>query len=207
MPPRASTPVRDRIRRAALRLVREGGYKKAQIAAVAGAAGVAVGSVYRHFPSKAALCAEVFRMASAHETDAFAAVAGSEGGTRTRLDAALRTFVRRALRGRRLAFALIAEPVDPLVEAERIRSKRQYARIIADLLREGMENGEFPEQNADISAACLFGALTEALTGPLTPDEEVGGAGAAALEDAIVTFSLRAVSRTAEERPSLHHVA
>jgi hypothetical protein len=37
-----------------------------------------------------------------------------------KLTAAIRTFANRALRGRRLAYALIAEPVDPEVEAVRL---------------------------------------------------------------------------------------
>ena len=40
-------------------------------------AGVATGSVYRHFPSKAELFAEVFRRAAQREVDA---VAGAAGG-------------------------------------------------------------------------------------------------------------------------------
>ena len=54
--------VRARIVRAALDLIRHGGYREASVAAVASGAGVATGTVYRHFPSKADLFAEVFRV-------------------------------------------------------------------------------------------------------------------------------------------------
>ena len=40
----------------------------------------------------------------------------------------LATFARRALRNPRLAWALIAEPVDPLVDAERLAYRERYAR-------------------------------------------------------------------------------
>jgi AcrR family transcriptional regulator len=53
--------VRERIVSAAHDLIAEGGYVNAPVAAVAARAGVAVGSVYRHFPSKSDLFAEVFR--------------------------------------------------------------------------------------------------------------------------------------------------
>ena len=56
-------------------LIAQGGYAEAQVAAVASRAGVATGTVYRHFPSKADLFAEVFREASQHEVDAVAAAA------------------------------------------------------------------------------------------------------------------------------------
>jgi putative ABC transport system permease protein len=61
---------RERITTAARELIAEGGYVAAQVAAVAERAGVAVGTVYRHFPSKSELFAEVFREASQHEVDA-----------------------------------------------------------------------------------------------------------------------------------------
>src|SRR5216117_2759253 len=105
---------REAIVAAALDQLADGGYASATVQAVAARAGVATGTVYRHFPSKADLFAEVFREASQHEVDAVAAAArGSRDGAAGRIAAAVETFARRALRGRRLAWALIAEPVDP----------------------------------------------------------------------------------------------
>jgi AcrR family transcriptional regulator len=66
---------RRRIVAAARGLIAKGGYAEAQVAAVASRAGVAIGTVYRHFPSKADLFAEVFREASQREVDAVAAAA------------------------------------------------------------------------------------------------------------------------------------
>ena len=54
---------RERITTAARELIAEGGYVEAQVAPVADRAGVAVGTVYRYFPSKSELFAEVFREA------------------------------------------------------------------------------------------------------------------------------------------------
>src|ERR671932_467013 len=68
---------RERIVTAALELVAEGGYVAAQVAAVADRAGVAVGTVYRYFPSKSDLFAEVFRVASQREVDAMRAGAAT----------------------------------------------------------------------------------------------------------------------------------
>ena len=58
------TQARARIVRAAHELIARGGYREASVVAVARRAAVATGSVYRHFPSKAELFAEVFRNAS-----------------------------------------------------------------------------------------------------------------------------------------------
>src|SRR3954451_16015461 len=110
--------VRERILRAAHALVAQGGFGAAQVAAVAAEAGVATGTVYRHFPSKADLFAEVFRNASQHEVDAVVeAAADTDLSAAARIATAVETFAHRAMRGRRLAWALIAEPVDPAVEA------------------------------------------------------------------------------------------
>src|ERR687893_700611 len=70
---------RERIVAAALDRVAQGGYKSAGIHAVAERAGVAVGTVYRHFPSKRELFAEVFRRASQRELDVVTEVAGTNG--------------------------------------------------------------------------------------------------------------------------------
>ena len=143
---RAAT--REQIVRAAHALIARGGYREAQVAAVAAGAGVATGSVYRHFPSKAELFAEVFRRASQREVDATRAAAEAAGGTASqRLAAAVETFARRALRGRRLAWALLAEPVDPAVEVERLAFRRAYADGFAGILRDGVAAGELSPQN------------------------------------------------------------
>src|SRR3954470_21601803 len=112
------TAARERIARAAHELVAGGGFGAASVAAVAARAGVATGTVYRHFASKADLFAEVFRRAAQHEVDAVAQAAT--------LAAGVEPFARRALAGRRLAWALLAEPVDPVVEAERLAFRRAY---------------------------------------------------------------------------------
>lgn len=161
---------RERVLDAARHLIAAGGYREASVAAVARRAGVATGSVYRHFPSKAELFAEVFRRASQREVDATAAAAGDASRPATeRLAAAVDTFCRRALRGRRLAWALLAEPVDPAVEAERLAFRRAYAETFSRVLADGIAAGELPEQDVHLTAAALVGALGEALVGPLSP--------------------------------------
>jgi AcrR family transcriptional regulator len=161
---------RRRIVAAAHTLIAAGGYREASVAAVARRAGVATGSVYRHFPSKAELFAEVFRGASQREVDATAAAAGDASLPATeRLVAAVETFARRALRGRRLAWALLAEPVDPAVEVERLSFRRAYAQTFRAVLEDGIAAGELPPQDVGLVATALVGALGEALVGPLSP--------------------------------------
>src|SRR5919201_7174129 len=152
--------VRERIVGAAREQVAEGGYASASVQAVARRAGVATGSVYRHFPSKAELFAEVFRRASQRELDVVAAVTGDESlPPGERVAAAVDAFARRALAAPVMAYALLAEPVDPAVEAERLIFRRGYRDAFAHALEDGIRRGEFRDHDTEVVAAALVGAL------------------------------------------------
>src|SRR3954452_949745 len=164
--------VHARIVHAAFELIRHGGYRAASVVAVADGAGVATGTVYRHFPSKAELFAEVFRVASQHEVDAVAEAMSGSGTALDRVARGVETFARRALRGRRLAWALLAEPVDPAVEAERLVFRQAYARVFSSALREGIADGWLPPQNPEFPAIALVGTIGEAVTRASDFDDE-----------------------------------
>ncbi len=178
---------------AALELIARDGYAGAQVASVAERAGVATGTVYRHFPSKSELFAEVFRRASQREVDAMRE-AGREDGrpASERAASAIEAFARRALAGRRLAYALIAEPVDPAVEAERLSFRRAYHSVVAELLTDGIAAGEFPAQDVEVSSAAIVGALGEALVGPLSPTSN--GTDPEKLISALLDFCTRSIT-------------
>jgi AcrR family transcriptional regulator len=168
------TLTRDRLLKAARDLVAQGGFAAATAAAVAEKSGVAAGTIYRHFPNKSELVAEVFRYATEHEVANVLAASEpltSNDSCTRRLQRALECFAERALRGPQLAYALIAEPVDPRVEQERLKYRLAYAEIFEELIREGMACGEFVPQQASVSAAALVGLLAEALIGPLFPGQ------------------------------------
>ena len=163
---------RERILKEARLLVTQGGFAAAAVAQVARQSDIATGTIYRHFPSKAELVAEVFRHATEFELAAVTHATQQGESCRARLLSAVETFADRALRAPRLAYALIAEPVDPLVEKERLSYRFAYAEAFEDLINEAMAAGEFVTQNSSISAAALVGMLSEALVGPLAPQIE-----------------------------------
>ena len=82
--------------------------------------------------------------------------------------AAVEAFARRALAGPVLAYALLAEPVDPAVEAERLRFRIGYRDAFARVLDDGARAGELRPHDTRTVAAALVGALGEALVGPLS---------------------------------------
>jgi AcrR family transcriptional regulator len=159
---------RQRLVDAARELLEEGGYAAASVQAIADRTGVAAGAMYRHFPSKAELFVDVFRDAARRDLAAVEEAASSQSCI-ARLEAAVAAHARGALRHRRLAWALLHEPVDPLVDAERLVYRRTYCRNMAALLRQAIAAGEIPDQNVEFSAAALVGAIAEALVGPLSP--------------------------------------
>ncbi|WP_430460545.1 TetR/AcrR family transcriptional regulator [Thalassolituus sp. LLYu03] len=179
------TLTRDRLLKAARDLVAQGGFAAATAAAVAERSGVAAGSIYRHFPNKSELVAEVFRYATEHEVANVLAASEALSADDTcaaRLLRAVMTFAERALRGPQLAYALIAEPVDPRVEQERLQYRLAYAEIFEDLIRDGMNRGEFARQDASVSSAALVGLLAEALIGPLFPGQNLAADASSAVQ-------------------------
>jgi AcrR family transcriptional regulator len=186
---------RDRLLLAARELIEEGGYGAASVLAIAERAGVAAGTLYRHFASKEELFVEVFRLVCAREERAMrrAADGMAVGSTAAeQLETVLVTFAERALRNPRLAWALIAEPVDPRVDAERLAYRARYAELIAAGLAHGIMAGELPDQNIALTAAALVGGCGEALVGPLSPVKG-HGPGRAEVVAALRTFVRRAV--------------
>ena len=92
-------------------------------------------------------------------------------------------FVHRALAEPVRAYALIAEPVDPAVEAERLTFRRAYADLFARAL------ADLPHPHPEIAAAAIVGGLAEALVGPLARHD----ADADELTAALQSFVLGAV--------------
>lgn len=187
---------RAEILRAARQVVAEGGFRDLQMNAVAAAAGVAVGTIYRYFPSRAELCAAVVSVTSQRELDVLTAVAETDDPAPGKLRDAVAVFAARAMRGRRLAYALIAEPIDPEVEGTRLRYRRAIAAVFEGIIAEGIAEGAFRGVDAKVAGACVVGAFMEGLIGPLAPGAKAPGARRDAIAQAIAEFCLAAVAQS-----------
>ena len=159
---------------AAADLLAERGYAACSVAAVAARAGVAAGTVYKHFDSKADLVAEVFRAVVGREVAAVRDSVAAESTVDGRIAAVVTTFAGRAMKSPRLAYALLTEPVDPVVDELRLEFRIAFRDIVADAVADGVRSGVLPPQNAEVVAAALVGAIGEALAGPLAagPDPD-----------------------------------
>jgi AcrR family transcriptional regulator len=184
--------------KAARDLVAQVGFRDAQMAAVAERAGVALGTLYRYFPSKVELMIEVVALVTQREIDVVADVARGSGRAGERLASALWTFASRALRGRKMAHALIVEAVEREIESARLKYLRKLARVFETMVEQGIRDRDFPPQDVRAAGACIVGSLREGLVGPLA------GESAATSQErfdqilAVVRFCLRGVAGTDE---------
>jgi AcrR family transcriptional regulator len=174
---------------AARNLAIEHGMAAVQIAAVAERAHVAAGTVYRYFPSKTDLIAELIAAVAGKELAAMRAAADSAPGPLSALAACIATFAARALHTRKLAWAAVAEPVDAGIDALRLDFRQSVAAEIEARIRTAIARRLLPEQDARMSAPAVVGAVIEGLIGPLAPSPD----GDAAAREAVQMTTLLAL--------------
>lgn len=185
---------REAVLQAAVLLLAERGYRGCSMAAVADRAGIATGSLYQHFANKAELSVELFRRVVTREIAAVNEAVARRDAPLQRIAAVVETFAARALRAPRLAYVLLVEPADAVVDAERLVFRRAFRDVIATEIAAAVAAGRLPRQDPELTAAGIVGAVGEALAGPLaeahapatgdTPPEVV---------PALVSFTLRAL--------------
>lgn len=176
-----------RLVHAATRVLSRHGFAGLSMAAVAQEAGVATGTVYKHYAGKAELVTAVFRTVVAREVAAVSAAVAT-GGAVERVTAAVETFAGRALKNPKLAYVLLAEPVDAAVDIERLRFRVAFAESFEAAVSRGVADGELPAQNPRMSAAALVGAIGEVLVGPLAAAPR-----AESVIPELISFALRAL--------------
>jgi AcrR family transcriptional regulator len=169
----------------------EGGMAAVQIAPVADRAGIAAGTVYRYFPSKAELVAALVAALCEREIVAIERAAKAAPGPLSALAAAITTFAARALAAPRLAFALIAEPVEPELDLARGAYRRALAAQFERLVRNAVEGRHLPEQDVALAAATLVGALGAGVVGTLAPAAPADPPAARTRVQALALFALR----------------
>ena len=98
---------------------------------------------------------------------------------------------RARLRNRRLAWAVIAEPVDTDTDAVRQNYRRALAAEFETRIRAAIDGGHLPEQDAALAAPALVGALLHGLIGPLAPDGLDDPARAREAVQTLTLFALR----------------
>ena len=160
---------RSTILQSARELIASGGIKDAQIQAIAERAGVSSGLVYRYFENKSQVLIEVLSAAIQHEIQILNVIAVSKLNAKQKLHKAVTTFVKRAMNSPQLSYSLMFEPVDPVLEHERYRSKQLIKQSINQILAEGKQSGEFDFEDLNTASLCVVGAMTFVVIEPLNP--------------------------------------
>ncbi|MFC8386407.1 TetR/AcrR family transcriptional regulator [Nocardia sp. NPDC056952] len=176
----------------ATRVLSRDGFAGLSMAAVAAEAGIATGTVYKQFENKAELVAAVFETVVAREVDAVRA-AVAEGDVVGRVTAAVETFAGRAMKNPKLAYVLLAEPVDAAVDAQRLEFRRAFAASFETAIAHGVAEGRLPAQDSSLTAAALVGAIGEVLVGPLAAAPH-----AETVIPELVAFAVRALGARTE---------
>ena len=120
---------RNAILAAARETAAESGMAGVQIAPVAVRANVAAGTVYRYFPSKADLISELIADVSRDELAAVRRAADGAPGPSSALAAAISTIALHVVSQRKLAWGILAEPVD--VVALGVQDGQQRAGLLS----------------------------------------------------------------------------
>jgi AcrR family transcriptional regulator len=159
--------------------------------AVAERAGIAVGTVYRYFPSKDDLVAAVVSATAEREVAAIRMAAAAAPGTLSGLAAAIVAFASGVMRARRLAWAVLAEAGEG-GGAGGLAHRRTLGGEFERLIQAAITAGQLPEQPPAATAAAIIGATAESLVGPFAPPSSGPQAERAAVQG-ITLFALRAL--------------
>jgi AcrR family transcriptional regulator len=148
----AGAATRERLMRAAAGIVAREGMEAATTAAIAAEAGVAEGTLYRHFESKDDLLIAAYRhMKQQVFLDAAAAV-DTDAPPPERLKRTWKT-IYHAYRGNRDAFAFGQRFMESaLAEREGGEAARAIGKMVSDLRRAGIASGDFKNLPVDLLA-------------------------------------------------------
>jgi AcrR family transcriptional regulator len=182
----------DSILDAARAAASEGGMGAVQIVPVAQRAGIAAGTVYRYFPAKTDLVAQLVQSVSARELSAMRDAADAAPGPLSALAAVIVTFSARALADRRLTWAILAEPVEGDIDAARSDYRKMLSAELETRIKAAVAQGHLPDQDAAVSAPAVVGSLMEGLLGPLARVTEDVAAQREAVQE-LALFALRAL--------------
>lgn len=163
---------REDILRAARAVVAEEGFGGATQAKVAKRAGVATGTLYKHFPSKDALTVALYKKLGGREMGLTQQAATAEGNAEYLFKEAIATFVTRSFAAPTVARAMMAEPVGEALARERLKARKQHAAIYQQIIEQGIAVGTFPAQDAALAAECTAGAIVAILAERLTHNPE-----------------------------------
>ena len=160
---------REDILRASRDIAAEQGLGAVQIVPVAERAGIAAGTVYRYFPTKADLVEALLKTIAEQEIAVIRNAAGAAPGPLSALAAAIVAFLVRTMQQPGLLAAVLTVPAERELDGLRLVWRRALVAEFEAAIRAAIAAGRLPEQEAKLAAAAVFGVLAECAAGPLAP--------------------------------------
>ncbi len=158
---RNGTRTKRRIDRTALKLFAKKGVRETTIRDIAMAAGVAEGTLYRHYASKEALASDLFVENFTALGRELGKIQEQEETTRTKLLAIIRYFC--------AAYDKDATMINYLFITRHGYMQRLTPRmptpylVFRRVIREGMVRGDIPKQDPDVAASMVLGIILQVI--------------------------------------------
>ena len=151
--PRDAAATRQRLLRAALELFTTEGYRGTTTPILAHRAGVAEGTIYRHFSGKLELYNEVYRATQVWAEALVREVAGEGDSAKNRMGRVGNRFVQSAYRDPPAAQMLLARPDRGMLDPASMEAARRFHGAIEQIVAEGKAAGAIRAGPADLWAS------------------------------------------------------
>lgn len=174
----AADLTRQRLIRAALELFTTKGYHDTTTAQIAKKAGIAEGTIYRHFASKQQLVNELYRAAQRWASKVVQETARDpEAATaRAQLTAVAHGLIDGAARDTAIVKLGLLEPLDALLDEESRRTERDFRMAIERVIAEGKAQGAVRAGAVEVWAGVWLAAISYALEKIIAGDWKPGDA-------------------------------
>jgi AcrR family transcriptional regulator len=162
-PAPAADLTRQRLIRAALELFTTRGYHDTTTAQIAKKAGVAEGTIYRHFPSKQQLLNELYRAARRWAAKLVQDAEAAGGGARAKLALAAQELVEGAARDPAVVRLGFLERLDAVLDDESRKTAREFRTAVERVIAQGKAEGVIRSGAAEVWAAVWLAVISHAL--------------------------------------------
>lgn len=170
----------QRLIRAALELFSSRGYHDTTTAQIAKKAGVAEGTIYRHFPSKQQLLNELYRAAQRWAAKAVEDSGGAPPGTpRARLTQVAQALVEGAVRDPAVVKLGLLERYDAILDDESRRAAREFRMGLERVVAQGKAEGAVRAGGVDVWTGVWLAVVSHALEKVVAKEWKPGDAGVA----------------------------
>jgi len=175
----AADLTRQRLIRAALELFTTRGYHVTTTAQIAKKAGIAEGTIYRHFASKQQLVNELYRAAQRWATKVAQEASRSLEPTNTRaqLAAVAHGLIEGATQDPSIVKLGLLEPLGAVLDDESRKAEREFRLVVERLIAEGKAQGVVRTGAVDVWAGMWLATIAYALQKIVAGEWKSGDAG------------------------------